>query len=1019
MTVSIRRMSLGHGYEYLLESVARGDGAVSASSPLTRYYAESGTPPGRFLGAGLAGLNDGAGIPDGAEVTEPMLFNLLGMLADPISGQPIGRQPRHWPTPLKERMRLRVAQLPPELQGAEQAHAVAAIEAEETEREKHITRPVAGFDLTFSVPKSVSAVWAVADAETQALIYEAHQDAIRYAIGYAEKNIFFSRTGINGVVQEDIRGVIATAFDHWDSRAGDPHLHTHVVVANRVQTVDGTWRTLDGRTLFKYVVALSELHEGVIEDLLTARLGYGWDERARRHSPVPRHDVAGVPDELISEFSRRSTDIEGAKTALVAEFVRTHGRQPAAVEMLQLRQQATLATRPDKQHRSLQAQTESWRERARPFIGGDTVTWTNSLRGRTVLPPLRADDVDLAMLRHAARAALDTVAIKRATFTRANVLAEAHRQLHGARFATPHDRLAVADRMTHAALDDALLLTPPDLEALPARLQRPDGTSKLRHRGAQVYTTRELLDAESRLLEAGRTTGGPGVPASVVAEIAAEDLPGCGHRLGSDQASAVEAIATSGRVLDVLVGPAGTGKTASLAGLREAWERLHGTGSVTGLAPSAAAAEVLADELGIDTENTAKWLHEAARQDDRLDRMTALVDRIESSTSSPSTALARQLHAQLAEVHAEYERWMIRPGQLVIVDEAGLAGTLALDALVREAADAGGKVLLVGDWAQLSAIEAGGAFAMLINDRPDAPELTQVRRFQHEWERDASVQLRTGDKAAIDAYNAHDRIRAGDRAAMLDSIYEAWRDDVRDGLTSLMIAGDLESVADLNLRARADRVAAGEVKQRCVDIASGGIAGVGDRVITRENNRRLIAGRSWIKNGDAWIVEHINRDGSLKARRENGRGRVVLPAEYVHSHVELGYAATAFRAQGRTVDTAHALIRQTTSREALYVSATRGRQANTIYVDTYGDPDPDTSHDIDATVSADRVFRQVLTRRSTDVSAHAALEREYRLRLAVREPDPAQFSHAISAHHTPTAFAPADAVHAPPVALER
>jgi conjugative relaxase-like TrwC/TraI family protein len=976
VTVSIRRMSLGSGYEYLLSSVARGDGAEAASSPLTRYYADSGTPPGRFLGAGLAGLNRGAGVREGTEVSERMLFNLLGMLADPITGEPLGRRPRSWPTALKERIRLRIALLDADLFEAERVDRIAAIEAEETEREKHITRPVAGFDLTFSVPKSVSAVWAVADGATQAMIYEAHCEAIRHAITYAEKHFFFSRSGANGALQEDIRGVIAAAFDHWDSRAGDPHLHTHVVIANRAQALDGMWRTLDSRTLYKYVVALSELHEGMLEDLLTARLGYGWDERARRHSLVPRHDVLGVPDDLIDEFSRRSHDIEIFKTALVAEFARAHGRQPTTDEVLRLRQQATLETRPDKQHRSLAEQTQSWRERARPFVGGDTAAWAESLRGRCALPPLAASDLADEMLRDVARLALDTVASKRATFSHANVLAEVHRQLHGARFASADDRLAVADRMAALALADALLLTPSEIELVSEQLCRPDGTSKLRHRGAEIYTTREILDAESRLLDVSRRMDGPGVPASVVADVTADDLPDRDHRLGPDQAVAVEAIATSGRVLDLLVGPAGTGKTASLAGLRDAWERVYGTGAIVGLAPSAAAAEVLADELGIDTENTAKWLHESARQDQRLERIDALLDRLHATTSSPSTTVARQLRAQLAELHAEYQHWTIRRGQLVIIDEAGLAGTLALDRIVTAAADAGAKVLLVGDWAQLSAIEAGGAFAMLVNDRPDAPELTEVRRFQHDWERAASVQLRVGDPAAIDAYIAHDRIRSGDCAEMLDALYQAWRDDVSRGLTSIMIAGDYESVAELNLRARSDRVAAGDVTAACIGIAADGVAGVGDRIISRENNRRLTAGRGWVKNGDAWIVRDINRDGSLTVQRDHGRGKVVLPARYVRRHVELGYAATTFRAQGRTVDTTHALISHTSTREAVYVSATRGRAANTIYVDTCIDPDIDTNHIAGEASSAHDVLACAIAKSGADTSAHSTRERE-------------------------------------------
>ena len=103
-----------------------------------------------------------------------------------------------------------------------------------------------------------------------------------------------------------------------------------------------------------------------------------------------------------------------------------------------------------------------------------------------------------------------------------------------------------------------------------------------------------------------------------VAAVTAANLPGRDHPLSLDQAVAVEQIATSGRSLDVLVGPAGTGKSTTMAGLRAVWEAEHGAGSVLGLAPSAAAAEVLAGELGIDTENTAKWLHEHRQEAERL-----------------------------------------------------------------------------------------------------------------------------------------------------------------------------------------------------------------------------------------------------------------------------------------------------------------------------------------------------------------------------------------------------------------
>jgi conjugative relaxase-like TrwC/TraI family protein len=402
VTVSIRVMKLGEGFRYLIESVARGDGAGQPSSPLTRYYAASGTPPGYFLGAGLAGANGGRGITAGSACTEKELFNMLGQCADPVTGEALGRPAR--------------------------------------------PASVAGFDLTFSVPKSISAAWAVADPATQAVIYEAHREAIRRTIGYAETHAFFSRSGIAGVVQEQIKGVLAACFDHWDSRAGDPQLHTHVVIQNRAQSLsDGRWRTLDSRALYRQVVTLSELHQGILQDLLTVQLGWGWDARRRRHSPAPKWEAIGLSDALIAEFSQRSKDIDHKKDEAIAAFISAHRRAPTCVEIVRLRQVATLQTRKPKQHCSLAEQSVRWRDRARPHVGNDPVAWVATLRDRNDLPLLHAGDLHAEILTDLARSATEAVAERRATFTRANLLAEIHRQLHGVRFATSDDRVAVAE----------------------------------------------------------------------------------------------------------------------------------------------------------------------------------------------------------------------------------------------------------------------------------------------------------------------------------------------------------------------------------------------------------------------------------------------------------------------------------------------------------------------------------------------------------------------------------------------
>ena len=595
------------------------------TTSLADYYAASGTPPGVFLGAGLASLDSGRGVEVGAEVSERHLFNLLGMCADPISGEPLGRPPiRSHPAPAPRQARpLGTVGSPVEVAGQVQqgARNEAGVRAPTgTNR-----TPVAGFDLTFSPSKSISVAWALADADTKAAISACHRRAIEVVLTYAEREVFHSRSGRNGVVQEEVEGVVATAFTHFDSRAGDPQLHDHVVVANRARSVsDGVWRTLDSRALFKSVVMLGELHQGILADLLTKELGWDWDQRSRRHSEQVRWEVAGVPETLLADFSQRAAAIEGRKEVLLPAFVAAHGRQPTTTEIIKMRQQATLETRPLKVHRPLAAMTEGWRQRAEHHVGREPQAWVAGLCERNDLPLLRAGDLADEILADAASVTLWKVSERRATFSRANVLAEVHRQFHGVRFASPHDRIAVAERTAELAIGQSLVISAPELHFTPEHLRRADGTSRFRAKGHEIYTTAVLLETEARLLEAGREVAGPSVATATVAPVRSAALPGQSHPLSSDQALAVEQIATSGHGLDVLVGPAGTGKSTAMAGLRAAWESEHGGHSVLGLAPSAAAAEVLAEALGIDTENTAKWLHEHRRQTDRAAKIADL-----------------------------------------------------------------------------------------------------------------------------------------------------------------------------------------------------------------------------------------------------------------------------------------------------------------------------------------------------------------------------------------------------------
>ena len=408
-----------------------------------------------------------------------------------------------------------------------------------------------------------------------------------------------------------------------------------------------------------------------------------------------------------------------------------------------------------------------------------------------------------------------------------------------------------------------------------------------------------------------------------------------------EQLEALTKIVGSGRVVDVLVGPAGAGKTSAMSALRQAWEEEHGAGSVIGLAPSAAAAHVLAEDLGIPTENLAKWWH----------------DHLRNGTT-------------------------FRSGQLVIVDEASLAGTLHLDT-------SRPRSLPVGERRSCSS-------AILRSSNPSRPAArsrcsstidpmprsslrciassTSGRRLRH-WHCATAIPRRSTSTLA------HARVLEGSTEAMADAAYLAWRADARAGKASVLISESNEAVSRLNVRARTELILEGRVDAlREAELHDGTAASVGDTVITRRNDRRLRAGRRWVRNGDRWTVASVRRDGGLEVRRpeRTWRGTVVLPAAYVRRHVELGYAVTAHRAQGITTDTSHVVVASGTTRENLYVAMTRGRESNIAYVAI---DRPDVSHIGPRPGDAEKptarsVLYGVLQHVGAELSAHETLAGE-------------------------------------------
>jgi conjugative relaxase-like TrwC/TraI family protein len=393
--MSLHKLTAGSGYDYLTRQVAALDATEKGHTGLASYYTQRGETPGVWIGSGLDGIDGltvgdpvtaeqmralfGCGLHPLAELRQQQLegpaltirdfqevtqlgapFKIFGGDVSPFRLEVAKRiaaintaagLPADAPLPAADRARVRT-EVAREFFLAE--HGREPVDARELAGQiardsRPRTQTVAGYDLTFSPVKSVSTLWAVAEPAVAVVVERAHQAAVKDALAFIEKHALFTRTGPQGIRQVNVRGVVATAFTHRDSRAGDPDLHTHVAVANKVQTLDGRWLSIDGRVLFKANVAASETYNTALEQHLYEALGVRFAERpgidpAKR----PIREIVGVDPRLNRRWSTRRAHIEARRGELAIQFQHDHGRPPTPVEALHLAQQATLETRDAK-----------------------------------------------------------------------------------------------------------------------------------------------------------------------------------------------------------------------------------------------------------------------------------------------------------------------------------------------------------------------------------------------------------------------------------------------------------------------------------------------------------------------------------------------------------------------------------------------------------------------------------------------------------------------------------------------
>jgi hypothetical protein len=316
-----------------------------------------------------------------------------------------------------------------------------------------------------------------------------------------------------------------------------------------------------------------------------------------------------------------------------------------------------------------------------------------------------------------------------------------------------------------------------------------------------------------------------------------------------------------------------------------------------------------------------------------------------------------------------------KPGDVLIIDEIGMAGTHTLHTLVRYALRRGADVRWVGDDHQLASVEAGGAvrwFAM----HNGALRLKEVVRFKDRHQAAASILIREGSPAGLKYYFDQGWVTGGSRETIRDAAHTAWRADLDAGRQSLLIVPTNEDVSALNLQARELRLNRGDVSVgRSVQLHDGTSASRGDWVVTRHNDRlkTLFAGKDFVKNGDTWTVEKVRRDGSIRVRHQESGGAIVLPRDYVAENVELAYAATVNRVQGMTSKgSAHAIVPQGLSREQLYTMLTRAMFENYLYPETHQHT-IDSHQETPLELTEQGVLEAALARSSVETSANEEL----------------------------------------------
>jgi conjugative relaxase-like TrwC/TraI family protein len=713
------------------------------------------------------------------------------------------------------------------------------------------TRP--GVELVVSAHKSVAVLGVLGAVDDMHAIVDAETDATM-----AFLDTWFQRQdGRRGRAQTRTHtsGLLWARTRHLTTRAGDPEPHDHILIANLTEMLDklGGWKALDTGGLRDLVHAATMVGR-LAAAQRAVELGYAIEPDPGPSGKLDHWHITGIPDHVLELFSKRSAEIDAEMEAVGFDSYRARG----------------IATRNSRAPKDDPADGvdlwQAWRDELTDagINPRDLRSRVEAIARRRSQPPRTLTSADRSKIVEGLLAADGPVAERKA-FTRADLIRNAAPLLYGCH----------ADELDHIVSE---VLHHPDAIAL---VGQPGARGRAWAVASVLNTEDAIADTAARL--AGRTAA-PSCPELTdrLDAVARADVDG--HQLTAGQASAAHAVLTSGRGLDVVVGVAGSGKTAALKVVHHAFAAKGYR--VLGTATSGQATRGLRDGAEVESFTVASLVH-------RLDHGRITLD----------------------------------PRTVVLIDEAGMTDDRSLLRLLTAVDHARAKAVIIGDHRQLSAVGPGGALEAVTTRHPDTVHvLDQNIRQRDPAERAALEHLRHGDPAAaVDWYAANGRITTSPtRADTLRTAVDAWSRDRDAGRETILLAWRRADVAALNRAARADQIAHGQVTGPELNAPGGRCYAVGDKIVmlTPDLDRRWVTS----ERGQVTVVN----DQTMTIQFERDRAVTLSGTEIDADHLDHAYALTVHRTQGATVDAAHVLA-DGAGRELTYVALSRARTTTHIH----------------------------------------------------------------------------------------